>query len=57
MKKVFEKYGVLKCIGSILDILGIILVVIAMPLANESRNNFKTNRYFDDNHWYFCSFL
>lgn len=36
MKKVFEKYGVLKCIGSILDILGIILVVIAMPLANES---------------------
>ncbi len=36
MRKVFEKYGVLKCIGSILDIIGIILVVIAMPVTSES---------------------
>ena len=36
MKKVFEKYGMLKCIGTIMDIIGIILLVVAIPVSNGS---------------------
>lgn len=36
MKNVFEKHGVLKTIGTILDIIGIILIIIAIPIVNES---------------------
>ncbi len=36
MKKVFEKHGILRTIGALLDIIGIILVIIAIPVANET---------------------
>ena len=36
MKKIFEKHGMLKCIGTILDIIGILLIIIAMPVANTT---------------------
>lgn len=36
MKSVFKKHGVLKLIGTILDIIGIILLVIAIPVTNTT---------------------
>ena len=36
MKNVFKKHGVLKLIGTILDIIGIILLVVAVPVTNTT---------------------
>ena len=36
MKNVFKKHGVLKLMGAILDIIGILLIVIAIPVANTT---------------------
>ncbi len=36
MKSVFKKHGVLKLMGAILDIIGILLIVIAIPVANTT---------------------
>ena len=35
MKKVFEKHGMLKSIGVVLDIIGIILIICSIPVSNE----------------------
>lgn len=35
MKKVFEKHGMLKSIGMVLDIIGILLIICSIPVANE----------------------
>ena len=36
MKNVFKKHGVLKLLGTILDLIGIILLVVAVPVTNTT---------------------
>lgn len=36
MKKIFEKHGMVNCISTILDVIGIILILIAIPVSNTT---------------------